>query len=53
MLSGKHARGGTVQDDFIYVAMNMHWDGHWFELPQLPAGMQLARGRQHGRGRPA
>ena len=40
MLSGANARGGTVEDNFIYVAMNMHWDSHWFELPQLPAGMQ-------------
>ncbi len=38
MLSGKHARGGTLQDDDIYVAMNMHWESHWFELPVLPAG---------------
>jgi glycogen operon protein len=39
MLCGKHARGGTVQDDYIYVAMNMHWETHWFELPQLPDDM--------------
>ena len=26
-------------DDFIYVAMNMHWEMHGFELPQLPEGM--------------
>ena len=32
MLCGKHARGGTVQDDYIYIAMNMHWENHWFEL---------------------
>ncbi len=38
MLCGKHAKGGTVQDDFIYVAMNMHWETHWFDLPGLPAG---------------
>ncbi len=40
MLCGKHARGGAVQDNYIYVAMNMHWDAHWFELPGLPEGMQ-------------
>jgi glycogen operon protein len=28
-----------VPDDFIYVAMNMHWEMHGFELPQLPEGM--------------
>ena len=38
MLCGKHARGGTVQDDYIYVAMNMYWEGQWFELPGLPDG---------------
>ena len=49
MLSGKHARGGTVQDNFVYVAMNTHWDSHWFELPQLPDGHAVARLRQHRR----
>jgi isoamylase len=40
MLCGKHARGGTVQDNNVYVAMNMHWEAHWFELPGLPQGMR-------------
>ncbi|GGJ52073.1 glycogen debranching protein GlgX [Deinococcus roseus] len=40
MLCGKHARGGTVQDDYIYVAMNMHWEDHAFELPYLAQGLQ-------------
>ena len=34
------ARGGTVQDNYVYVAMNMHWEGQWCELPGLPSGMQ-------------
>ena len=38
MLCGKHARGGTVNDDYIYVAMNMHWDATGLELPGLPDG---------------
>jgi glycogen operon protein len=38
MLNGKHARGGLVGDDDVYVAMNMHWEGQWFELPRLPDG---------------
>jgi isoamylase len=38
MLCGKHARGGRVTDDYIYVGMNMHWDGCTFELPQLSEG---------------
>jgi glycogen operon protein len=40
MLCGKHAKGGIEKDDFIYVAMNMHWESHVFELPGLPWGMQ-------------
>jgi isoamylase len=40
MLCGKHAKGGTAEDNFIYVAMNMHWEANWFEIPGLPAGMQ-------------
>jgi len=39
MLSGMSAQGGaTIRDNFVYVAMNTHWDSHWFELPQLPDG---------------
>ncbi len=40
MLCGKHAYGGQRQDNYIYVAMNMHWDGHWFDVPGLPDGMK-------------
>ncbi|MFQ5794624.1 MAG: glycogen debranching protein GlgX [Candidatus Bipolaricaulia bacterium] len=40
MLCGKHAKGGTVEDNYIYVAMNMHWESHMFELPGLPEGMK-------------
>jgi isoamylase len=39
MLDGKHAKQGFLKDDFIYVAMNMHWEGLNIELPQLPAGI--------------
>jgi glycogen operon protein len=39
LLCGLHARGGTEEDDYIYVAMNMHWETHDFELPKLPEGM--------------
>jgi len=35
MLCGRHAKGGTIKDNSIYVAMNMHWEMHGFELPQL------------------
>jgi glycogen operon protein len=39
MLCGKHARGGTVHDDYIYVAINTYWDALWFNPPHLPPGM--------------
>lgn len=29
---------GTYEDTFIYMAMNMHWEMHGFELPLLPLG---------------
>src|SRR5690606_34783965 len=36
LLCGRHARRGRARDDMIYVAMNMHWEPHTFELPRLP-----------------
>jgi glycogen operon protein len=39
MLNGQYAPTDGVPDDFIYVAMNMHWEMHGFEPPQLPDGM--------------
>ncbi len=39
LLCGRHARGGVEEDNYIYVAMNMHWDPHNFEIPALPEGM--------------
>lgn len=40
LLDGKHGRNGQEPDDSIYVAMNMHWESHTFELPRLPARMR-------------
>jgi isoamylase len=40
LLDGFHAKQGTVEDNYIYVAMNMHWVAHWFELPRLAYRMQ-------------
>ena len=40
MLCGKHAKQGTIVDNYIYVAMNMHWETHWFEVPALPTGLR-------------
>jgi glycogen operon protein len=37
MLCGKHARGGTLHDNTVYIAMNMYWEPLDFELPGLPA----------------
>jgi len=39
MLCGRHAKQATVADDFIYVAMNTHWQTQWFEVPGLPSGL--------------
>jgi glycogen operon protein len=38
MLCGKHAKGGRVRDDHIYVAVNTYWDALYFELPRPPSG---------------
>lgn len=38
MLNGCYAETDGIPDDFVYVAMNMHWEMHGFELPQLPEG---------------
>ncbi|PYE54792.1 glycogen debranching protein GlgX [Deinococcus yavapaiensis] len=38
MLDGRHARGGTVTDDTLYVALNSSWEANGFELPTLPEG---------------
>jgi glycogen operon protein len=40
MLCGMHGNGGQQQDNYVYVAMNMHWETHLFELPELPQRMQ-------------
>jgi isoamylase len=40
LLSEQPAQKGSSADDFLYVAMNVHWEAHWFELPGLPIGKQ-------------
>jgi glycogen operon protein len=40
LLCGKHAKNGTVKDDFVYVMMNMYWDGLEIEIPGLPQGVK-------------
>ncbi|MCI5159687.1 MAG: hypothetical protein D3906_14920 [Candidatus Electrothrix sp. AUS1_2] len=36
LLNGQYVEEGHDPDDFIYVAMNMHWDALPFEVPMLP-----------------
>lgn len=39
MLDGAHTiKYGHPADDMIYMAFNMHWESHAFQLPQLPEG---------------
>ncbi|MFH1227084.1 MAG: glycogen debranching enzyme, partial [Planctomycetota bacterium] len=40
MLCGRHAKGGTVDDNSVYVAMNMDWLMRGFQLPKLPDYME-------------
>lgn len=40
MYCGKYAtRPDGSEDDFLYLAMNMHWESHELALPRLPKGM--------------
>ncbi|MFC1511589.1 glycogen debranching protein GlgX [Candidatus Latescibacterota bacterium] len=39
LLCGKHAKGSEIEDDFLYVALNMHWEMHGYELPGLTEGL--------------
>ncbi|MFE1315012.1 glycogen debranching protein GlgX [Streptomyces sp. NPDC058755] len=38
MRCGRHAKGGTVADDHVYIGINAHWESHDLELPGLPEG---------------
>ncbi len=40
LLNGQYVKEGADEDDFIYVAMNMHWDALPFEVPGLPPEFQ-------------
>lgn len=41
MYCGKYAQTDTGgEDDFLYVAINMHWEQHQLALPKLPRGMR-------------
>lgn len=41
MICGKYARlTRTREDDFFFIAYNMHWEDHTFALPKLPKGLK-------------
>jgi isoamylase len=40
MVCGESVPGSDVFDDVVYVAMNMHWENHVFELPRLLMGLK-------------
>ncbi len=40
MRCGRHAKGGTVTDQHVYMVMNAHWEGHEVLLPALPDGAE-------------
>ena len=37
---GKSRDAGTSGNDFIYLAINMHWESHSLALPRLPKGKE-------------
>lgn len=40
MLCGQYVQKGKDRtDDFIYIAINMHWESHRLAFPKLPKGM--------------
>ena len=41
MFCGKYAmKNKEKEDDFLYLAINMHWEKHELALPKLPRGME-------------
>ncbi|MEO1186199.1 MAG: glycogen debranching enzyme, partial [Cyanobacteria bacterium J06636_27] len=40
MLCGKKDGESKNKDDYIYIAMNMHWETHCFEIPNLHKSVQ-------------
>lgn len=40
LLCGKYAKSGKpCEDDFLYLAINMHWESRELAFPKLPKGM--------------
>ncbi|HLY27458.1 MAG TPA: alpha-amylase family glycosyl hydrolase, partial [Aggregatilineales bacterium] len=51
MLAGEYAKGGLVNDNDIYVAMNMHWRQRFFALPPATGDRRwhlFANSGEHG-----
>lgn len=40
MLRDRRARPSSEDAESIYVAMNMHWEAHGFEVPRLDMGLR-------------
>jgi len=41
MFCGKYAKeDGRGEDDFLYLALNMHWESHELALPRLPKNVR-------------
>ncbi len=41
MLAGQYAKVSPAENDVnLYIACNMHWEGHIFDLPGLPKNMK-------------
>ncbi len=39
MLCGKYSIVNKKEDNYFYIAFNMHWENHPFDLPKLPNNM--------------
>lgn len=40
LLCGLYEKNGTQPDAFFYIAINMHWEPHEFNLPKLPKELE-------------
>jgi isoamylase len=53
MLHGRRPQPGVGGLDSIYVAINMHWEPHWFQLPALGPGLSWRVGINTAAATPA
>ena len=40
LFAGPESKYDTEEDQFVYAAINMHWEMHGYELPNLPRGKE-------------